>query len=158
MRICHEEGELMKLRHVFLYIAVVCIAVLSNNIAWAQTPITGCTRITEPGSYVLKNNITATTIAEMDTTWLQSPYVGCIVIAANFVTVDLSGYLITGPAPSTTWGGEGHTVGIAQGVVGPNKPLMGDVVQSGSITGFEYGVAFIYRNSSHHQGGKCEQE
>ena len=51
----------MKLRHASLYVVVVCIAVLSSNIAWAQItfppippgnfiPITDCTTITQPGS------------------------------------------------------------------------------------------------------------
>ena len=119
----------MKLRHAFLYIAVVCIAVMSSNIAWAQTPITGCTTITHSGPYVLKNNITATA-SELKPTWYTG-YRGCIIIAANFVTIDLSGYVITGPGGS-------NSMGIAQDTV--NR--IGDVVQSGSVTGFFDGIAF----------------
>ena len=118
----------MKLRHVFLYIVVVSIAVLSSNIAWAQTSIIGCTKITQPGSYVLKNNITATAV-ELKPTWIPG-YSGCIVIAADFVTINLSGYLITGPG--------GFSVAIAQDTI----TRIGDVVQSGSITGFSDGVGF----------------
>lgn len=117
----------MKLRHMFLYIAVVSIPVLSSNIAWAQTAITGCTTITHPGSYVLKNNITATA-AELKPTWLGPPYGGSIVIAESFVTIDLSGYLITGP--------ELYSVGIAQ----DRTSRMSDVVKSGSIHDFCIGV------------------
>jgi parallel beta-helix repeat protein len=80
---------------------------------------------------VLKNNITAT-VAELKPAWW---YRACIVIAASFVTIDLSGYLITGP------GRVGGTVGIAQ----DSQYRVGDVVENGSITGFAYGVAFAGR-------------
>lgn len=37
-KIVTKEGEVMKLRYVFLYSAVVSIAVVSSKIAWAQSP------------------------------------------------------------------------------------------------------------------------
>ena len=65
----------------------------------------------------------------MTSTWLGG-YTGCIVIAADNVTIDLGGYVITGPG--------GSTVAIAQDV-GTRK---GDVVHSGSVTGFSDGIGF----------------
>lgn len=101
----------MKLRYVFLYSAVVSIAVVSSKIAWAQSPITGCTTITEPGPYMLKNDIIATD-DELQPIFLGA-HRGCIIIATNFVTVNLSDYLITGP-------GGFRSVGIAQDTKTPS--------------------------------------
>jgi parallel beta-helix repeat protein len=79
---------------------------------------------------VLKDNITATA-AELKPTWNGAD--GCIVIAADFVTVDLSGHLIIG------LGLVSNSVGIAQ----DRTTRFGEVVENGSITGFGYGVAFV---------------
>jgi hypothetical protein len=48
----------------------------------APTPIRECQTIDQPGSYVLERNLTATG--------------DCLVITANFVTVNLAGFALTG--------------------------------------------------------------
>lgn len=50
------------------------------------TPIKACQTISKPGSYELANNLTATG--------------DCLLIATDFVTIDLAGFLISG-APNT---------------------------------------------------------
>ncbi len=55
-------------------------------------PIEGCTVIDKPGSYALANNITATESSVQTLNGVTA----CIVIAADFVTLDLRGYTITG--------------------------------------------------------------
>jgi len=61
---------------------VFYVAALGTNTAWgAPKPISGCTRITARGPYVLTNSINAT-LATMTPTW-NSGAPGCIVIAAK---------------------------------------------------------------------------
>jgi hypothetical protein len=48
------------------------------------TMIKACGTISQPGSYELANNLTAT------------PNTDCLVITANFVTIDLAGFSIAG--------------------------------------------------------------
>ena len=108
--------------------AVLCILALPCGIANAATSITGCTTITKSGSYLLTNNITATA-TQLKPVWIGG-YTGCVVIAADFVTIDLGGHVITGPG--------GFTVAVAQDTISRK----GDVVHSGSVTGFSDGIAF----------------
>jgi parallel beta-helix repeat protein len=104
---------------------------VSSSIAAAATSITGCTTITKPGSYVLTGNFTATT-SELKPTWVSGE-TGCIIIAADFVTLDLGGHLITGPGASGAW-----SIAISQDTTSRS----GDVVQNGSVTAFLNGIAF----------------
>jgi len=75
--------------------------------------ITKCTTITEPGSYLLDKSLTA---------------VGtCIVVAADFVTLDLDGQTLTGD-------------GTGAGVNDSGVHHEGTVVKNGTIRGFANGV------------------
>jgi hypothetical protein len=98
------------LRYAIASLALL-IASLSTAFA-APLVINACTTISVPGSYVLGNNLSAAG--------------DCIVIAADFVTVDHDGFVITGLKP-----GSGITA-IRGG--------RGTVVRNGTITGFTNGI------------------
>jgi hypothetical protein len=74
-----------------------------------------CQTISQPGAYKLANNLTASGI--------------CLVITADFVTIDLAGFTITGPNPPN----------------GSSSPAImatanGIAVRNGSISGFGGGI------------------
>jgi hypothetical protein len=80
--------------------------------------IAKCQTISQPGSYKLVSNLTSTG--------------DCLVITADFVTVDLAGFTITG---------KGSPVDPGTGILA--APSSGRVaVRNGSISGFEAGVDF----------------
>jgi hypothetical protein len=83
------------------------------------TPIKACQTISKPGSYELANNLTATG--------------DCLLIATDFVTIDLAGFLISG-APNT-----GSGIRVAPEIVG-HRLEGGVAVRNGSISGFAAGV------------------
>jgi hypothetical protein len=73
---------------------------------------------------VLKSNITATA-AEWKPIWILGCS-GCIVIAANFVTINLSGYVITRPGGSSVAIARDTTTRTRAGphwVLGPSPSL-----------------------------------
>src|SRR5437899_6709268 len=88
---------------------------LSTIAAEAQGPglISSCQPITQPGSYFLTRNLTATG--------------SCLTIQANFVTLDLGGFVITG---------NGTGSGIAA------TPIQAITVRNGTVTNFSIGVNF----------------
>ena len=84
----------MKLRRASLYIAVVA------SLSCAATSL-GCkphNRLHHPypARFLRTEEQHRCQYAELKSTW-YSGYRGCIIIVANFVTIDLSGYVITGP-------------------------------------------------------------
>jgi hypothetical protein len=78
---------------VFTFVTLLAVP------AWAQyqdsqgtgQSIYACTVITKPGSYVLAKNITAT---QRDLRTVPNRVPACIVIVADFVSLDLHGYTI----------------------------------------------------------------
>lgn len=78
------------------------------------TQIKSCGTLSESGSYVVAQNLTATGT--------------CLIVAANYVTIDLGGFTLTGPGAA----GEGITDGLAV--------HNGIVVRNGTVTGFNFGV------------------
>jgi hypothetical protein len=84
------------------------------------TPIKACQTISKPGSYELANNLTAA--------------VDCLVITADFVTIDLAGFLISG-------GPDGQGISAPQGGTGI-------AVRNGSIAGFVNSVNLGSANGS----------
>jgi hypothetical protein len=82
------------------------------------TPIKACGTIDQPGSYELVNNLTTNS--------------DCLVITANFVTIDLAGFTISGPG----------SVGNNATAITAN--MMGVAVRNGSIAGFNVGVALLH--------------
>ena len=115
---------------MFVLFAVFSIAgVTLPRKAQAQAgpqPITGCTRIIQPGSYVVVNNIKA--VANLTQTDWGIP--GCLVIAADFVTLDLGGFTLFGPGNGV------YAVGVITGSYG----YRGATVRSGEVTNFFIGV------------------
>ncbi len=99
-----------------LLVAVTCclgVACLAAEAAAAQR-INACTTITQSGPYALTRNLTATG--------------DCIIVATDFVTIDLAGFTLTGNGTGT---------GIrASGLVNQK----GIVVRDGMVVNFNRGV------------------
>jgi hypothetical protein len=84
------------------------------------TEIEKCQTISQPGSYKLVHDITFT-----GTTG------ACLLITADFVTIDLAGFTISGPGLPT----------ITTAILGPSASnLLGIAVRNGSISNFTVGV------------------
>jgi hypothetical protein len=98
------------------------VLALGAGVARAQTKINSCGTITESGPYVLSKDITASA-TDLIT---AGPGFVCIVIAADFVTLDLAGYTISGPGVGSV-----STFGIANDI-----SRQGTVVRSGTVTNF----------------------
>ncbi len=99
--------------------------------AHAVVPISDCTVISAPGSYLLTNNITA---KATDLKSVGGSIPTCILIKANFVTLDLGGFTISGPGTSPLG---------AFGVYVPGGiGTRGTRVRNGSVTNFDRGIAF----------------
>jgi len=90
----------MKWQRFVLSALIASVLALGSSRAWGVTKISTCTRITHPGAYALAKNITATTV-DLTSTW-NPGFIACIVIDADFVTLDLGGYVITGPGGTCT--------------------------------------------------------
>jgi hypothetical protein len=75
--------------------------------------INNCKTITLPGSYVLKDNLAAAG--------------DCLVVQADFVTIDLEGFVISGN-------------GTGSGITDQNVTRRGITVRNGTLTGFSNGV------------------
>jgi hypothetical protein len=81
-----------------------------------------CQTINQPGSYRLVNNLT-----------FKGSTGVCLQITADFVTIDLAGFTISGPALVVVFGP--NTTAIAAG-----NDTTGIAVRNGSISGFGFGV------------------
>jgi len=91
-------------------LAAACLAALPFAAHAAPANVNNCQAITAPGSYVLNKNLSSTT--------------DCIVIASDFVTLDLNGFVISG-------------AGTGSGVTElRSQPFRGVVVRNGVITNF----------------------
>lgn len=95
------------------FLIIVSVVVLAAQPALADR-IGTCTTIDKPGSYVLTRNLASSG--------------DCLVVAADFVTIDLDGWMITG---------DGSTGG---GVTDRGASRQAIAVRNGTITGFEIGV------------------
>jgi hypothetical protein len=79
----------------------------------APQGINNCRTITQPGSYVLRDNLAASG--------------DCLVIQADFVTIDLDGFVIAGN-------------GTGAGITDRNVAQRGITVRNGTIAGFFRGI------------------
>jgi len=108
----------------FLRIALALGAMIIVPRAGAQaqgpTEIGTCQTISQPGSYVLVHNLTATS--------------DCLRINSDFVTIDLAGFAIIGSGTGTAIQFVGPT---------PQIPRRGLAVRNGTISGFGTGIQFI---------------
>ena len=66
---------------------VSALALLGVARAEVRVPVTACTTILQPGSYILTQNVLATGLADFD---------GCIILGADNITFDLNGYAVIG--------------------------------------------------------------
>jgi hypothetical protein len=99
-------------------IALAAIILAPQASAREATQLSKCQTISQPGSYELANNLTSTG--------------DCLVITADFVTIDLAGFTITG---------KGSPVDPGTGILAaPSSGPRGIAVRNGSISGFEAGV------------------
>jgi parallel beta-helix repeat protein len=105
---------------VFFATALILGATTSVPVARAQTPISACQTISQPGSYVLEKNLSTTG--------------NCLVITASFVTIDLAGFSISGTPSGTGILGQGTLKGIA--------------IRNGSVSNFDNGIDLSNSSSS----------
>jgi hypothetical protein len=103
-------------------LVTVGLGTFAPEAAAAPTPITACRRITKSGSYVVTRNLTAAG--------------DCLVLATNFVTVDLGGFTITG---------DGTGIGVSGGQVVVNP--RGYVIRNGIVANFRRGVDVGFASS-----------
>jgi hypothetical protein len=107
--------------------------------ALAQSGVQGigsCTIIDKPGSYVLTRDLTAT-LADLKRAVPDAWFSGCIVIVADFVSLDLQGHTITGP-------GDQHTsnhMGIYTTADASGKKSVAARIRNGNVKNFDLGVA-----------------
>lgn len=102
-------------RDVFAACVAMGCAGLAPAVLAAAAPdnINNCRTITQPGSYLVRDNLAASG--------------DCLVVQADFVTIDLNGFVISG---------NGTGVGISD----VNVERRGITVRNGTITGFGNGI------------------
>lgn len=105
--------------NALLRLALAAAVIASAPLAFAAPRnVNNCTTINEPGAYIVTRNINASG--------------DCLVIAADFVNLDLDGFVISG---------NGTGAGISQTLVTIGQGRRGMVVRNGTITGFQFGVS-----------------
>jgi len=122
------------MKKIISAIAVVLMIsglVCSSALAGGPKKINKCMTITKSGSYVVNKNLKATEKTEGD----------CIIIDADFVTLDLNGFTLTGLDDGT---------GV--GVWDNKRSHTGIVVRNGAITKFLIGI-----NLNHSQATTVER-
>lgn len=105
----------MRRTAVLITMALILTVAFYTSQAGAQGPIgiEECRTIAESGSYVLARNLTASG--------------NCLEVTVDFVTIDLSGFLITGD-------------GTGSGILSRGNST---AVRNGTITGFQTGIALV---------------
>jgi hypothetical protein len=133
-----REGEIMKRSGALFPIALALGEITLAPWASAQAQgsreegpfeIEKCRTIDKPGSYKLVNDLTFS-----GTTTSGFTFGTCLTITANFVTIDLAGFTITGP-------GLGFNSTTAIAAQSSSGNLRGIAVRNGSISGVGNGVA-----------------
>ena len=105
---------------IALALGAMILAPRAGAQAQGPTEIATCQTISQPGSYVLVHNLTATG--------------DCLKINSDFVTIDLAGFAIIGSGDGTAIQFVGPT---------PQTPRRGFAARNGTISGFATGVQFI---------------
>ena len=100
----------------FVPLAITCLALPFAAVA-APTNVNTCQTLSQPGSYVVNKNLASNG--------------DCIVIASDFVTLDLDGFVITG-------GGQGTGAGVTEL---REQGFRGITVRNGTITNFAQAIA-----------------
>ncbi len=117
-----QKGVTM--RKVILILAVIFLSgfLYQNVLAAGPKKISKCKTITKPGSYVVTKNLKATAKTNGN----------CITIDADFVTLDLGGFTLTG------------LEGVPGNGVWDNETLHTNItIRNGMITRFHNGVSLI---------------
>jgi len=110
--------------------AVLFTVIIMGTVTAAYAAdINACTTIHEPGLHVLVGTITG---ASQNLSPAVENQLGCIVIAADFVTLDMAGNTIVGLGTCA------NCVGIAT-----DRDRRGVTVRDGTVTGFKNGVQLI---------------
>ena len=118
---------------LFTFVILLTVPALAQDGVQA---IGACTVIDKPGSYVLAKNITATYRDLKSVAAERTP--ACIVIVADFVSLDLQGRTIAGPG----WPTDKDVVGIySTGDISGKTPIATHI-RNGCVTKFERGIAF----------------
>jgi hypothetical protein len=119
-----------------LGIATLAVALTLGNIASAQIltsdgiqGVGSCRVIDKPGSYALTKNIIA---KATDLKAVPGGVPACILIIADFVTLDLRGHTLTGPGSGFGIYSTGNSSGRAPSATH---------VRNGSVTNFDRGIA-----------------
>lgn len=128
-----SSRNLVMLALLFTFLIVLTVP------AWAQNQDTqgtgqsvyGCTIIDKPGSYALAKNITA---RQSDLKHIRNES-ACILIIADFVTLDLRGYSITGPGTGI------YAFGVYSTANASLKWPLGTLIRNGSVSNFDRGMA-----------------
>jgi hypothetical protein len=92
------------------------VAVQASGVSAQPIPISECRRIDAPGSYVLVGDLTAAG--------------DCLVVAADFVTIDLAGFAITGDGTGSGIPGRGA----------PDTGRLGIAVRNETVASFGAGI------------------
>jgi hypothetical protein len=108
------EGKAMKAKPIFMVSALLSLTFVNHAVA-APTLISACRTITQPGLYILTTNLTAAG--------------DCLVVRAEFVTIDLAGFTIAG---------NGTGGGITDR---SNTSARGLTVRDGTIRNFSVGIS-----------------
>jgi len=114
---------------LFAFVILLTVPALAQEGGHA---IGACTVIDKSGSYVLAKNITAT---QRDLKTVPNRIPACIVIVADFVSLDLQGYTITGPG----WEAVGP-FGISVTGNASDKWPSATHIRNGCVTNFERGI------------------
>jgi hypothetical protein len=123
-------------RHVpALFLTFAILLAIPTMAQQGGQAIGACTVIDKPGSYVLARDISAS-MADLKRVSPGAWYSGCIVIVADFVSLDLQGHTITGPGIQGTWNISGiYTTADAGG-----KQSQAARIRNGCVTNFDFGV------------------
>lgn len=120
----------MKGRHAFAVAATIALSLMMHTTRAGAEPtkINNCTTITERGSYELANNL--------ETCKTKGGVSDCLVIAANFVTIDLRGF-------EMRFCTLGRDVLQGDGITDGGEERKGIVVRDGTITNFRHGIFLL---------------
>ena len=113
----HRTGRIA----VATFVSLACVG-LAVEAEAVPTGIGTCRTINQPGSYVLRRNLTSAGT--------------CLVVNADFVTIDLNGFVIAG---------DGTGVGVTDNSV----TRRGTVIHGGSITNFAVGILMDISSGTH---------
>lgn len=114
--------RLMLMCHVLMFVSIAATE------AAAQTRIATCQTISQSGSYVLARNLGSNLTAG-----------NCLVVTADYVTIDLAGFVITGD-------------GTGGGISAPHA-VKGIVIQNGAVINFNDGIRFCGGFGPEEEGG-----